>query len=67
MVSTDIALLTNVFVGAMAGFWCLIFIPPKYFWVEVEVVYGFILGCLGEYFGSKIATNILVVGVPMWM
>ncbi len=62
----DIALLTIVFVGAMAGFLVFNFHPAKIFLGEGGSLFtGFILGCLAIISGSKIATTLLVVGVPM--
>lgn len=62
----DIALLTIIFVGAMAGFLVFNFHPAKIFLGEGGSLFtGFILGCLAIISGSKIATTLLVVGVPM--
>lgn len=62
----DVALLTIIFVGAMAGFLLFNFHPAKIFLGEGGSLFtGFILGCLAIISGSKIATTLLVVGVPM--
>ena len=62
----DVALLTIIFIGALAGFLVFNFHPAKIFLGEGGSLFtGFMLGCLAIISGSKIATTLLVVGVPM--
>jgi UDP-GlcNAc:undecaprenyl-phosphate GlcNAc-1-phosphate transferase len=62
----DVALLTIIFVGALAGFLIFNFHPAKIFLGEGGSLFtGFMLGCLAIISGSKIATTLLVIGVPM--
>ncbi len=62
----DVGLLSLIFVGAGAGFLILNFPPAKLFLGEGGSLFtGFILGNLAIIAGSKIATTLLVMGLPM--
>lgn len=62
----DIGLASLIFVGACLGFLVLNFPPAKLFLGEGGSLFtGFILGNLAIIAGSKIATTLLVMGLPM--
>ncbi|MBI5230472.1 MAG: undecaprenyl/decaprenyl-phosphate alpha-N-acetylglucosaminyl 1-phosphate transferase [Candidatus Magasanikbacteria bacterium] len=62
----DIGLTSLIFVGACLGFLVLNFPPAKLFLGEGGSLFtGFILGNLAIIAGSKIATTLLVMGLPM--
>lgn len=62
----DLALLAVIFAGACVGFLLWNFYPAKIFLGQGGSLFlGFVLGCLAIISGGKIATTLLVVGVPM--
>jgi UDP-GlcNAc:undecaprenyl-phosphate GlcNAc-1-phosphate transferase len=62
----DVATLAAIFVGASAGFLIFNFYPAKIFLGEGGSLFiGFMLGVLGIISGAKIATTILVLGLPI--
>lgn len=62
----EVALLAFVFAGVMLGFLMWNFYPAKIFLGEGGSLFtGFILGSLAIISGGKIATTLLVIGVPM--
>jgi len=62
----EVALLAFVFAGVMLGFLFWNFYPAKIFLGEGGSLFtGFILGSLAIISGGKIATTLLVIGVPM--
>ncbi len=62
----DLALLAVIFVGACAGFLVWNFYPAKIFLGQGGSLFlGFILGSLAIMSGGKIATTLLVMGIPM--
>ena len=62
----DTALLSIIFAGACLGFLILNFHPAKIFLGEGGSLYcGFILGVLAIISGGKIATALLVMGIPI--
>jgi len=62
----DVALLALLFAGACAGFLVLNFHPAKIYLGESGSLFcGFILGVLAIISGSKIATTLLVLGIPL--
>ena len=61
----EIGVITMIFAGALAGFLIFNFHPAKIFLGEGgSVLIGFILGVIAIISGSKIATTLLVVGIP---
>lgn len=61
----DIALLALIFFGANLGFLLFNFYPAKIFLGEGgSLMAGFILGVLAIVAGGKIATTLLVMGIP---
>ncbi len=61
----DVGLIAAIFAGACVGFLIFNFHPAKIFLGEGGSVFvGFILGVLAIISGSKIATTLLVVGIP---
>lgn len=61
----DIALLAIIFFGANLGFLLFNFYPAKIFLGEGgSLMAGFILGVLAIVAGGKIATTLLVMGIP---
>jgi UDP-GlcNAc:undecaprenyl-phosphate GlcNAc-1-phosphate transferase len=62
----DVALIAFVFFGALVGFLAWNFNPAQIFLGEAGSEFvGFFLGVLAIIAGSKIATALLVVGIPM--
>lgn len=62
----DVALLSIIFAGAIFGFLVWNFHPAKIFLGEGGSLFtGFMLGSLAIVSGGKIATTLLVVGIPM--
>lgn len=62
----NVALLALIFAGACAGFLVFNFNPAKIFLGEGGSVFcGFILGVLSIIAGTKIATALLIVGIPI--
>ncbi|HBW74015.1 MAG: hypothetical protein UX10_C0001G0053 [Candidatus Magasanikbacteria bacterium GW2011_GWA2_45_39] len=62
----DVGLVSLIFIGACLGFLVLNFPPAKLFLGEGGSLFtGFILGNLAIIAGSKIATTLLVMGLPM--
>ena len=62
----DVGFISLIFVGASVGFLILNFPPAKLFLGEGGSLFtGFILGNLAIIAGSKIATTLLVMGLPM--
>jgi UDP-GlcNAc:undecaprenyl-phosphate GlcNAc-1-phosphate transferase len=62
----EVATLAFVFAGVMLGFLFWNFYPAKIFLGEGGSLFtGFILGSLAIISGGKIATTLLVIGVPM--
>ncbi|MDD5342235.1 MAG: MraY family glycosyltransferase [Patescibacteria group bacterium] len=62
----ETALLAIIFVGAGAGFLLLNFNPAKIFLGEGGSVFvGFFLGVLSIISGAKIATALLIMGIPI--
>lgn len=62
----DVALLSIVFSGVLAGFLFFNFYPAKIFLGESGSIFiGFILGVLAVISGGKIATALLAMGVPI--
>jgi UDP-GlcNAc:undecaprenyl-phosphate/decaprenyl-phosphate GlcNAc-1-phosphate transferase len=62
----DVALLSILFAGACVGFLILNWHPAKIFLGEGGSLFtGFMLGCLAVVSGGKIATTLLVMGIPM--
>lgn len=62
----DLALLAIIFAGACVGFLLWNWHPAKIFLGEGGALFlGFMLGCLAVISGGKIATTLLVMGVPM--
>jgi UDP-GlcNAc:undecaprenyl-phosphate/decaprenyl-phosphate GlcNAc-1-phosphate transferase len=62
----EVAMVSLIFAGACAGFLVWNFHPAKIFLGEGGSVYtGFMLGVLALISGSKIATTLLVMGVPI--
>lgn len=62
----DLALLAFIFSGAVLGFLAWNWHPAKIFLGEGGSLFlGFMLGCLAVISGGKIATTLLVMGVPM--
>ncbi|HYE59703.1 MAG TPA: MraY family glycosyltransferase [Candidatus Kapabacteria bacterium] len=62
----DVALLSIVFAGACAGFLLWNFHPAKIFLGQGGSLFtGFMLGALAIISGGKIATTLLVMGVPI--
>lgn len=62
----DTALLSIVFAGAVLGFLVWNFHPAKIFLGEGGSLFtGFMLGSLAIISGGKIATTLLVIGIPM--
>ena len=62
----DTALLALLFAGACAGFLIFNFNPAKIFLGESGSVFiGFMLGVLSIIAGSKIATALLIMGIPI--
>lgn len=60
------ALLAMIFVGGLLGFLILNFYPAKIFLGEGGSTFaGFLLGILAVVSGGKIATAVLVMGVPL--
>lgn len=60
------ALLAIIFVGSMLGFLILNFYPAKIFMGEIGSTFaGFMLAILAIVSGGKIATAILVMGIPV--
>lgn len=65
-VQPEISLISLVFAGACLGFLFWNFYPAKVFLGEGGSLFlGFVLGSLAIISGSKIATTLLVVGMPM--
>lgn len=61
----DLALVALIFVGALLGFLLFNFYPAKIFLGEGgSLLVGFVLGVLAIVSGSKIATALLVMGIP---
>ncbi len=61
----DVGTMAMIFAGALFGFLLLNFYPAKIFLGEGGSVFiGFLLGVLAIISGSKIATTLLVVGIP---
>ncbi len=62
----ETALLAVIFAGAVLGFWFFNFHPAKSFLGEGGALYcGFILGILSIVSGGKIATALLIMGIPI--
>lgn len=62
----DVGLVSMIFIGACLGFLVLNFPPARLFLGEGGSLFtGFILGNLAIIAGSKIATTLLVMGLPM--
>lgn len=62
----EVAILSFVFAGVMLGFLVWNFYPAKIFLGEGGSLFtGFMLGSLAIISGGKIATTLLVIGVPM--
>jgi len=62
----DVAMLAAVVAGAMAGFLVFNFNPAKIFLGEAgSTICGFLLGTLAIISGGKIATALLVMGIPV--
>jgi len=62
----DVAVAATIFIGACLGFLFFNFYPAKIFLGEGGSLFvGFMLGVLGIISGAKIATTILVLGVPI--
>ena len=62
----DVAMVAAIFVGAVSGFLIFNFYPAKIFLGEGGSLFiGFMLGALGIISGAKIATTVLVLGVPI--
>lgn len=62
----DVAILAAIFIGASVGFLIFNFYPAKIFLGEGGSLFiGFMLGALGIVSGAKIATTVLVLGVPI--
>lgn len=62
----ETALLSVIFAGALAGFLVFSFHPAKIFLGEGGSTFiGFILGVLAIISGAKIATALLIMGVPL--
>ncbi|MFA5359108.1 MAG: MraY family glycosyltransferase [Patescibacteria group bacterium] len=61
----ETAILTIVLAGATAGFLLFNFYPAKIFLGESGLFIGFMLGVLSIISGGKIATALLVMGIPI--
>jgi len=62
-----IALLAIIFAGALSGFLLFNFNPASIFLGESGSLFaGFMIGCLAILSGSKIATALLVFGIPIF-
>ncbi|MCB9798619.1 undecaprenyl/decaprenyl-phosphate alpha-N-acetylglucosaminyl 1-phosphate transferase [Candidatus Nomurabacteria bacterium] len=62
---SEMAMISIIFAGAVLGFLVFNFHPAKIFLGEGGSLFlGFVLGCLAILSGGKIATTLLVVGVP---
>ncbi|MDD4995567.1 MAG: MraY family glycosyltransferase [Patescibacteria group bacterium] len=62
----DVALLAMIVAGALAGFLIFNFYPAKIFLGESgSTLCGFLLGTLAIISGGKIATALLVMGIPV--
>jgi UDP-GlcNAc:undecaprenyl-phosphate GlcNAc-1-phosphate transferase len=62
----EVALIALIFSGACLGVWTLNFYPAKIFLGEASVFCGLMLGILAIISGSKIATALLVLAVPLF-
>ena len=62
----EIATISLIFAGACAGFLIFNFYPAKIFLGEGGSLFcGFILGTLAIISGGKIATTLLILGIPI--
>ncbi|OGH66350.1 MAG: hypothetical protein A3J66_03370 [Candidatus Magasanikbacteria bacterium RIFCSPHIGHO2_02_FULL_47_14] len=62
----EVGVLASILAGACLGFLCWNFYPAKIFLGEGGSLFtGYILGILAIISGSKIATTLLVMGLPM--
>ncbi|MBU0661383.1 undecaprenyl/decaprenyl-phosphate alpha-N-acetylglucosaminyl 1-phosphate transferase [Patescibacteria group bacterium] len=62
----EVALFASIFLGSCLGFLYWNFFPAKIFLGEGGSIFiGYILGSLAIISGSKIATTVLVMGIPM--